>query len=58
MTKADYLEAIRSGRLRYRALEAVSDMAVPGDFPLADQRSFEASGTFLTDRESEKIFAK
>jgi Domain of unknown function (DUF4440) len=35
MTKADYLGAIRSGRLRYRAFEAVSDMAVLGDFPVA-----------------------
>jgi hypothetical protein len=35
MTKDDYLGAIGSGRLRYRAFEAVSDMAVLGDAPVA-----------------------
>lgn len=31
LTKADYLGAIASGRLRYRVFEPVSDMAVLGD---------------------------
>jgi hypothetical protein len=35
MTKDDYLGAIGSGRLRYRVFEAVSDIAVLGDAPVA-----------------------
>ena len=35
MTKDDYLGAIGSGQLRYRVFEAVSDIAVLGDEPVA-----------------------
>jgi hypothetical protein len=35
LTKADYLGAISSGELRYRAFEAVSDLAILGDGPIA-----------------------
>ena len=35
MTKEDYLGAIGSGQLRYRVFEAVSDIAVLGDAPVA-----------------------
>ncbi len=35
MTKDDYLGAIGSGQLRYRVFEAVSDIAVLGDAPVA-----------------------
>jgi len=35
MTKDDYLGAIGSGQLRYRVFEAVSDIAVLGDGPVA-----------------------
>ena len=35
MTKDDYLGAIGSGQLRYRAFEAVSDITVLGDAPVA-----------------------
>jgi hypothetical protein len=35
LTKADYLGDIASGRLRYRVFEAVSEIAVLGDAPVA-----------------------
>jgi hypothetical protein len=35
MTKDDYLGAIGSGQLRYRVFEAVSDIAVLGNEPVA-----------------------
>jgi hypothetical protein len=35
LTKADYLGDIKSGRLRYRAFEPVSGLAVLGDAPVA-----------------------
>jgi hypothetical protein len=35
LTKDDYLRAIESGQLRYRVFEAVSDIAVLGDAPVA-----------------------
>jgi hypothetical protein len=35
MTKDDYLGAIGSGQLRYRVFEAVSEIAVLGDGPVA-----------------------
>jgi hypothetical protein len=38
MTKDDYLGAIATGRLRYRDFEPVSDIAVPGDEPVAAVR--------------------
>ena len=35
LSKRDYLGAIGSGQLRYRVFEAVSDIAVLGDGPIA-----------------------
>jgi hypothetical protein len=35
LTKADYLGDIAAGRLNYRVFEAVSDIAVLGDAPVA-----------------------
>lgn len=35
LTKQDYLDAITSGQLRYRAFEPVSEISVLGDGPVA-----------------------